>query len=265
MRRLDSATRQGSLLAYLLLTAALVFGAVLTAQPLSLIGAVAAHYVQASSGTFATAVTADSPLRWWRFGEASGTTAVDSSGNGGDGTYVSGPTLGVTGLIAGDSDTAMQISSDTHANCPVPASTSNCAIEIWWEYTGSLTNDKILWRDNTSAGGTGWLISLAGTNIAYRVSGTDYSTSTPVSAVTDSNKHQFVVIATASTVSLVLDGAQINSSSRTGSTALNTQLVVGRNGTASGGTRYTTGIYDECIVFSSLTVARALAHWNAGH
>jgi len=45
-------------------------------------------------------------LAYWRLDEGSGTTADDSSGNGRDGTYTNGVTLGSTGALAGDSDTA---------------------------------------------------------------------------------------------------------------------------------------------------------------
>jgi len=46
-------------------------------------------------------------LGYWRFGEASGTSAADASGKGHTGTYVNSPTLGVTGLLTGDADTAV--------------------------------------------------------------------------------------------------------------------------------------------------------------
>jgi hypothetical protein len=42
-----------------------------------------------------------------RLGEASGTTAVDASGNSLDMTYTASPTLGATGAIFGDSDAAV--------------------------------------------------------------------------------------------------------------------------------------------------------------
>jgi len=56
---------------------------------------------------YADVVQALSPVGYWRLGESSGTTATDSSGNGYDGAYVSGFTLGVTGLLTGDADTAL--------------------------------------------------------------------------------------------------------------------------------------------------------------
>jgi hypothetical protein len=55
--------------------------------------------------TYPAVVEADTPLSYWRFGEASGTVAADQMGATA-GTYAGGVTLGATGAIAGDSDTA---------------------------------------------------------------------------------------------------------------------------------------------------------------
>ncbi|HEY6461522.1 MAG TPA: hypothetical protein VIY73_15250, partial [Polyangiaceae bacterium] len=55
--------------------------------------------------TYPGVVMADLPLSYWRFGEASGTVAVDQMGAT-NGTYVGGVTLGAPGAIAGDGDTA---------------------------------------------------------------------------------------------------------------------------------------------------------------
>ena len=56
--------------------------------------------------TYTSEVLADSPVAYWRLGEASGTTAVDETGSH-NGTYVGSPTLGATGLLAGDTDTSV--------------------------------------------------------------------------------------------------------------------------------------------------------------
>lgn len=55
---------------------------------------------------YAAQVLADAPVAYWRFDEASGKTAVDSSGHGNDATYEGGITLGAPGALAGDDDTA---------------------------------------------------------------------------------------------------------------------------------------------------------------
>ena len=45
--------------------------------------------------SYSASVLADSPLSYWRLGEASGTTAADSSGANRTGSYLNTPTLGV--------------------------------------------------------------------------------------------------------------------------------------------------------------------------
>lgn len=57
--------------------------------------------------SYSSEVLADAPLAYYRLGEASGTTMLDSSGNGRDGTYFNSPGLGTTGLLTGDVDTCV--------------------------------------------------------------------------------------------------------------------------------------------------------------
>lgn len=71
-------------------------------------GVTASSYVDSGGGgggsAYANEVLADSPLLYWRLGETSGVTAVDSSGNGRDGTYMGTPGLDRVGLQGNDSD-----------------------------------------------------------------------------------------------------------------------------------------------------------------
>jgi hypothetical protein len=59
--------------------------------------------------SYSSVVLADHPQGYWRFGEASGTTARDESANHNDGTYLNGPVLGVPGALAGDANTAARL------------------------------------------------------------------------------------------------------------------------------------------------------------
>lgn len=54
-----------------------------------------------------TLILKDGPVGYWRLGEASGTVAADSSGNGNDGEY-QGTVARVAGALADDTDTAAQ-------------------------------------------------------------------------------------------------------------------------------------------------------------
>ena len=59
------------------------------------------------STDYRTLVLSHGPEAYWRLGEPAGTTAVDETGNGHDGTYVNTPTLGAAGLITNDPNTSV--------------------------------------------------------------------------------------------------------------------------------------------------------------
>lgn len=61
---------------------------------------------------------ADGPNAGWRFGEASGVSAIDVSGNGLTGTYQNAPTLSVTGALVGDSNTAVTLNGTQWISVP---------------------------------------------------------------------------------------------------------------------------------------------------
>jgi hypothetical protein len=80
-------------------------------------------------------VLADGPIAYWRLGERTGTTAVDSSGHAHTGTYMGGVTLGVPGALVGDFDTAARFNG-TSGMVQVPDSASlrlngSWSIEFW--------------------------------------------------------------------------------------------------------------------------------------
>ena len=90
------------------------------------------------SGYSAT-VLADSPAAYWRLGEASGTTAADASGNGRSGSYLNTPTLGVTGALTGDSNTAVSYNgTNEYVQVPYAAALNpaSFSIEGWAFVTG---------------------------------------------------------------------------------------------------------------------------------
>ena len=72
-------------------------------------GSAVVFYASEMTGGYADAVLADTPAGYWRFGEPSGLTALDSSGNANNGTYTNGPVLGVPGALAGDTNTAVSM------------------------------------------------------------------------------------------------------------------------------------------------------------
>ena len=95
------------------------------------------------TAAYSNQVLADEPLAYWRLGEPSGTSAADASGNGNTGTYGGSPTLGATGALAGDTDTATSFDG-VNDNVSVPNNAAlnlngSFSIEFWAKQT-SFTN-----------------------------------------------------------------------------------------------------------------------------
>lgn len=72
---------------------------------------VAASLAVVSPGGYAATVIADNPMAYWRLGEASGPTALDSWGTN-NGTYFGNETFGVAGALGGDPNTAVDFAGD---------------------------------------------------------------------------------------------------------------------------------------------------------
>lgn len=62
--------------------------------------------------SYKSAVIFDSPVAYWRLGESSPSDPAKDEIDGNDGTYEGTPTVGVTGLLTGDSNKAMQLTGD---------------------------------------------------------------------------------------------------------------------------------------------------------
>jgi hypothetical protein len=69
-----------------------------------------AHYLLGRS--YKDTVLDSSPVSFWRLGEGSGTSAVDTKGSNA-GTYTNSPALGLTGALGGDADTSVGFNSTT--------------------------------------------------------------------------------------------------------------------------------------------------------
>lgn len=100
-------------------------------------------------GSYAAAILADSPRAYWRLGD-SGTTAADSSGNGYDGIYKDGVTVGVPGAPVGDSDTAARFYDVSTNRVEVPGAVlnglSDLTVDFWLNMpsTGNVGSAQIV-------------------------------------------------------------------------------------------------------------------------
>ena len=109
--------------------------------------------------TYADEVLADSPVVYLKLDETSGTTAVDSSGNGNDFTYGSG-----VSLAAGTNDLGSTVAGSGTAEIasisPPPSSFHDFAIECWVTLDDTSQSGPFV----KIGGAGGYVVGVGGTN-----------------------------------------------------------------------------------------------------
>jgi hypothetical protein len=103
------------------------------------------------TSAYSTAVIEQAPLVYLRLGESSGKTALDSSGQHHDGSYVNGPGLFADGLVTGDAERAVKLSGLNQYVDVVGApwmDAPDYSVVVWFNGTG--TSRYLASRDDYS-------------------------------------------------------------------------------------------------------------------
>jgi len=206
-------------------------------------------------------------ISYWRFGEASGTNAADSYGSN-TGTYVGTPTLGVTGAITSDSNTAVRLNGTSQYVTVADNTTLNVAngplsVEAWVKFTSIPSSTAVVVRRGTNAYSLGFNGGAGNTFYLTKAgSSTDIvTTSTTVSDTT--TWHHIVATKTGATSHIYLDGQDVTTI--VGDQTLadpGTALWIGAN---QGSNQYFPGSIDEVAVYNVvLTAAQVLDHYTQG-
>ncbi len=233
----------------------------------------ASRMLAPSTETYKSAVLADKPLIYYRLNESAGPTAIDSSGNGQNGTYASsGITYGAGGAILGDTDPAITdngVAAVTQPGSTLP-STAPLSAEIWAKT--STTSDAVLWAFGSGVpSDTSFRIHygpIGGGNNpplwVFDANGGQVSQGALPRNVFDNNWHQFVLtIDSSGNLAVYLDGAIIGSGSIAWSTAIpGSGLALGSD---NGGGGAFTGSLDEFSIYNvALTAEQVSTHWTLG-
>jgi RHS repeat-associated protein len=215
-----------------------------------------------------SAVLADSPVAYWRLGEAFGSaTAADASGSSNAGTYTNAPTLGAGGGLSGDLDTAVRFDG-VGSFVDVPDATSlkpasAFSLEAWVKTTAS--NGVIVDKPYTAGSQVSYSLSVASgkAQVKAQLTGGTY-TAVSTSSVNDGQWHHLVGTFASSSLKIYVDGSLQATTTTSGSLQYSTQkLQIGRFD-ATGGT-YLNGTLDEVAVYSTaLSSTRVTAHHDAG-
>jgi hypothetical protein len=228
--------------------------------------------------TYKDVVLVDNPVAYWRFGESSGTTAVDEVGRSGTkpngtspGAYHGGLTLGQSGAIVSDADTAARFNGTsanvTAAGSGTPTSPLNGAVpdpitlEVWVK-RGSLSTEQRIFAKNT-----GWLVlDFTATNkVRLGISGGTGDIAVSTVTVTDTtNWHHIVATKDGATAHIYIDGVDVTGpvSNQTPIATSNSLYIGSQYG---GGGRWFNGLLDEpAIYLTALDASRVQAHYEKG-
>jgi hypothetical protein len=249
-------------------------GQVLTASPGSWGGSQPLSYGyqwQRCTGGYRGAVLADSPLSYWRLGEASGTLAADASGNGRNATYGGGVTLGAAGALTGDLDTAASLdgNDDYLIDNPFPGYPSSAISVEFWMKSSDTTKQSAAFSYATTNDDNELQLRDYRNFTVFR--GSTRSLTTGVSA-NDGAWHQIDLTWRSSDGQLLLykDGALAYSGTLASGLPMTVggSVVLGQDQDTVGGgfdpTQAFLGSMDEVSVYPTvLSAARVQAHYQA--
>lgn len=103
---------------------------------------------------------APGPVGWWKMDDNTGTTSVDSSGNGNTGTFEGSPKWAKGKYGSGIAFDGAANSDDVDAgNADILDDLPALSISFWYYYTGGASNDRVVMK-STGASANGWWVTM---------------------------------------------------------------------------------------------------------
>ena len=228
---------------------------------------------EAAALAYYQVVAADSPQAYWRLDEAVGaTTAHDATGNGHDGTYKGGVTLGGAGAIANDADTAATFDGASgYVDVPGAfafAGMTSYTLEGWLKPTDIADYHAWIGRNDGQPPSEGYLGYIDPSGPLYMIERTDSGTKiyTNGNTAPANGTWAYVVVTYAPGV-----GSIVWVNGQAGPTSTNDVSLAGATsdfiiGAENGGaTSWWAGEIDEVAVYNyALSAARIQAHYMVG-
>jgi hypothetical protein len=240
------------------------------------------HYLAGKSAYLAS-VFVDDPSVHYRLAEPSGTTAAETTDATYNGTYVNTPTLGATGALDGDTDTAVTFAPASLEYVTVPDGTKvdvgdgPVSIEAWIKRADTSTTNyhAIVSKGRVGSGDASYVGQVMATTgkLGFGKAGNNDIVISSA-AITDTNWHhvvftRFTTGVQASRVNKIyLDGVDVTDTG-TEATVVNLvdnslPMLIGVDDwtDSSGKVNYFGGTLDEVAVYkTALPAARVLAHY----
>lgn len=214
--------------------------------------------------TYSAEVLADSPLAWYRQGDASGSTMTDSSGNGRNGTYPVAPTLGEPSLLTTDADTCAKFDGSNDQGTVAYAAWMNVTtftVEAWIK--PETFNDDFIVDRWSSSGNRPFFFALnssAKIRLVSSTAGADVVGATTL--VANQIYHVVATVDAATTTARLYVNGVLDATDTSWSAATSTSLAMNVGGNVS---FYFDGWIDEVAFYgTALSGARVAAHYTAG-
>ena len=201
---------------------------------------------------------------YWRFGEASGTTAAATVGLV-SGTYGAGTTLNQAGLLTGDANKAVSFNGTTgkvaFGDAFDFAAKAAFSLEAWVKATTiDATSRRIFSKES---GEDGYYLISTNTRLSFaRMQAGAYDTMTGPKLTANATAH-VVVTYDGTTMRLYVNGAQVDVETSANS-LLNTTAAFTVGAKSSGGGNFAGTIDEPAVYTTALSAATVLAHYRSG-
>ena len=220
----------------------------------------------AAMSTYREDVLSDSPSGYWRLGEASETVAADEAGSNA-GSYQNGVTLGLTGALLADANTAASFDGvNDIVSVPHSSSlnaTTGVTIEAWVKRSKTGAWQNILGKPgNGGNAAQNYALWLNTTNQPVAIFGNGSTSVNVYAPAIDTNWHHIVATYDEATARVYVDGVlKVSTNSTVQLTANSQPLLIGRT---TDNVRIFGGTLDEVAVYpTALSAARIQAHYTA--
>jgi len=209
---------------------------------------------------YVEAVLADNPTAYYRFHENSGAAGADDSApNNYQGTYQGQPTLGGPGPVTDGASSAVLFNGSTSDGIytPVGAGVSGTGA-FTAECLFKSTVNTWLFRQDVAVGGWRLMLNPNLTFQTYNAIAT--VTLSPANNFLDGNWHHVLATRSGTTLTLIVDGVSIGTTSATASNIVQARISIGNT---DADPTWSVSMEEPAFYSTALSVARGLFHSQA--
>lgn len=224
----------------------------------------------APADPYGEAVYNSAPSLYWRLNESSGSVAQDSSTSLSPGNYSGGVTQGVTGAIAGTTDTAVGLDGGTGliTSSKTYSSPSTYSLELWFNTTTTRGGKLIGFGDQPTGSSSNYDRHVYMQDNGQLVFGTWTGSANTITSATpynDGKWHSVTATQSGDGMTMYVDGKLVGTNPQTQAQDYTGYWRVGGDQTWGSSSAYLEGKIDEVAVYpTALSAATVNQHYALG-